>query len=128
MEEEEDQRPGEPDEAGKSEARGSGEPAPRHTPAQLFVSKKPRTLAVRAMLEAKGPAPKAESSDEGFHDPRDDVEEPGEPANGEAAQEHQPSIQAELMQRAAEAVAEARASPERRPEDDVDFGVEEDDL
>eukprot|EP00971_Amphidinium_carterae_P313631 6233567-Amphidinium_carterae.1 len=66
-----------------SAARGSGEPNPMATmperepgipatPAELFVSKKTSTLAMSAMFEQKGPPPKEETSDDGFHDPRDD--------------------------------------------------------
>eukprot|EP00971_Amphidinium_carterae_P239945 4763357-Amphidinium_carterae.1 len=47
---------------------------------------------------------KEETSDDGFHDPRDDVEQqPGEPALFEDVMEYQPSIQDELTQRAAAA-------------------------
>eukprot|EP00971_Amphidinium_carterae_P347720 6489857-Amphidinium_carterae.1 len=113
---------------------------PEQTTAQLFNSKKPRTLAVRAMLEqAKLKQEledelKAEDSEDGFHDPRDDAEEsgqptnqPGEPADFEDVQEYQPSLQEELMDRAAAAVAREREStPHSTHRDEADYDNDSD--
>eukprot|EP00971_Amphidinium_carterae_P219110 4349689-Amphidinium_carterae.2 len=105
---------GEPDPLAAGGGRGPGAPAVRLTPAEIRNSRRNY---------------KMEDSDEGFHDPRDDVEpEPGEPAAVAPAEEYQISLREELLQRAAEAVAGARRSPEPRTFDqDVDFG-EEDEL
>eukprot|EP00971_Amphidinium_carterae_P316885 6299493-Amphidinium_carterae.4 len=77
---------------------------------------------------------KAETSDEGFHDPRDEVEQSGaptalagEPPVFEDAEEYQPSLQEELLQRAAQAVASERKSPSPSPyRDEADFDEDSD--
>eukprot|EP00971_Amphidinium_carterae_P005865 115892-Amphidinium_carterae.1 len=122
-----------------TQARGSRDPAPpaasgacgpgepvQLTPAELFVSKQPGAVAVRAMFQEL--PPKMEDSDEGFHDPRDDVDpEPGLPAAEAPAEEYQLPLREELQQRAAEAVAAAKESSAPHTFDqDVDFGNGED--
>eukprot|EP00971_Amphidinium_carterae_P181873 3608978-Amphidinium_carterae.1 len=123
-----------------SSAAAAAAPPPEQTTAQLFNSKKPRTLAVRAMLEQAelkqelDQELQTEESDEGFHDPRDDADEsgkptgpPGEPATFEDVEEYQPSLQDELMQRAAEAVAREKASPSNSPlRDEADYDNDSD--
>eukprot|EP00971_Amphidinium_carterae_P024155 476985-Amphidinium_carterae.1 len=72
--------PGQPDRAAADEMDDAAEP-PELTPAELFNSSKPAAKAALALLQAAAPPPKMEDSDEGFHDPRDDVPtEPGSPA------------------------------------------------
>eukprot|EP00971_Amphidinium_carterae_P300321 5967044-Amphidinium_carterae.1 len=116
---------------------------PEQTTAELFNSQKPRVLAVRALLEQAqlkkeldeelDEVLKAEDSEEGFHDPRDDVDEhahperPGVPADFEDVQEYQPSLQAELMERAAAALAKEKAGAPSSPyRDEADYDNDSD--
>eukprot|EP00971_Amphidinium_carterae_P007380 146535-Amphidinium_carterae.1 len=96
--------------------------------AELFNSKKPRAAAARALLEqAKFKTEledlKEESSEDGFHDPRDAADQAGEPLEEvtvgsgaptveeaevqpfEEVEDYQPSLEEELLARAAQAVA-----------------------
>eukprot|EP00971_Amphidinium_carterae_P302834 6017220-Amphidinium_carterae.1 len=123
-------RPGQPDPNEGSGGQEPEEPAGLTT-AELFDSNTPGAVAARALLQAVEPAPKMEDSEDSFHDTRDEeVPEPGAPATVLAAEEYQPSLRDELLQRAADAVAAARQSPEpqRTFDQDVDYGEADSDL
>eukprot|EP00971_Amphidinium_carterae_P220492 4377156-Amphidinium_carterae.1 len=140
-------------------ASGAPKPAPAGTTEELeevvrntdvFDSQKPRTVAAKALLEqAKfkhemADLLKEESSEEGFHDSRDEVEHPGlpvdvatdvsgaptveeaDPQNFEDVEEFQPSLEDELLLRAQMAVASERASASDRIQDEADFDNDSD--
>eukprot|EP00971_Amphidinium_carterae_P232205 4607918-Amphidinium_carterae.2 len=100
-----EEQPGQPASASQPAAtQDSGEPNPNPTPAEFFVSKRPSTVAVRALFEQAGPPPKEETEEEGFHDPRDEADQEfGEPAPATAEVEMQLSMHDELLQRASDA-------------------------
>eukprot|EP00971_Amphidinium_carterae_P250205 4966797-Amphidinium_carterae.1 len=141
------------------QASGAPKPAPAGTAEQLeevvratdlFNSRKPRAAAARALLEqAKFKTEmadllKEESSEEGFHDSRDEVEQPGLPVDVatdvsgvptveeaeaqafEDVEEFRPSLEDELLSRAQQAVASERASASDRIQDEADFDNDSD--
>eukprot|EP00971_Amphidinium_carterae_P164588 3263037-Amphidinium_carterae.3 len=87
---------------------------------------------------------KEESSEEGFHDSRDEVEQPGlpvdvatdasgaptveeaDPQDFEDVEEFQPSLEDELLLRAQRAVATERASASDRIQDEADYDNDSD--
>eukprot|EP00971_Amphidinium_carterae_P057593 1139008-Amphidinium_carterae.1 len=139
-------------------APGAPKPAPAGTAEQLeavvrstdlFNSKKPRAVAAKALLEqAKFKTEMAEllkdeSSDEGFHDSRDEAAQSGLPVevasdvsgvptvqeadpHFEDVEEFQPSLEDELLLRAQQAVATEKASASDKMQEEADFDVESD--